>query len=101
MEIVQRLKDIDFIWDGSKGKRNLVKHGVTFEDACEVFFDPFIHFLRLEIEGGEERQTSVGMTKSWRLLAVTYTLRDDFVRLISARPATGPERNAYENERAS
>jgi len=33
------MKGLRFIWDPKKAKRNLKKHGVTFEEARSVFFD--------------------------------------------------------------
>ena len=30
-----------FEWDKSKNKANIEKHGVSFEEAQTVFFDPF------------------------------------------------------------
>lgn len=29
-----------FEWDGEKAKQNLKKHGVSFEEAVTVFYDP-------------------------------------------------------------
>lgn len=30
-------------WDAAKFEANRQKHGVTFEEAASVFFDPFAH----------------------------------------------------------
>jgi uncharacterized DUF497 family protein len=73
---------------------------VALETACEIFFDPFICLLRTEAVG-EERELAIGMTRGWKLLVAVYTFRADFIRLISARPATSPERRAYEDGQAS
>lgn len=97
MDVVHRLNDITFVWDSGKALVNLQKHGVSLDTACEVFFDPFIHFLRTEVVWGEERELSVGMTQELKLLVVVYTLREDFIRLISARAATTQERRTYED----
>ena len=101
MDVVHRLNDIAFVWDSEKALANLQKHGVALETACEVFFDPFICLLRTEAVAGEERELVIGMTRGWKLLVVVYTFRADFIRLISARPATSPERRAYEDGPAS
>jgi len=100
MDVVRRLNDIAFVWDAEKALANLQKHGVALEMACETFFDPFICLLRTEVVGGEERELAVGMTRGWKLLIVAYTFRADFIRLISARPATSQERRAYEDGQA-
>jgi uncharacterized DUF497 family protein len=31
---------VDFQWDPGKAKSNLRKHGVSFDEAVSVFFDP-------------------------------------------------------------
>ncbi|WP_333403326.1 BrnT family toxin [Microcoleus sp. MON1_C1] len=36
-----RLQGVEFEWDTNKFQINLEKHGVSFEEAAEVFFDPF------------------------------------------------------------
>ena len=41
MNIVYQLQDVEFEWDSNKAKSNLDKHGITFEEAAEVFFNPF------------------------------------------------------------
>ena len=42
MRIEYSLYGIGFEWDPQKAAKNLHKHGVAFENACEVFFDPFV-----------------------------------------------------------
>jgi len=100
MDVVHRLNGIDFVWDRRKATANLQKHAVTLLSACEVFFDPFVRLLRSEAVDGEEREVVVGMTAEWKLLVVAYTLREDSIRLISARPASYQERSHYEDEPA-
>jgi hypothetical protein len=41
MDIVYRLAGLEFEWDRNKAQSNVEKHGVTFEEAAEVFLDPF------------------------------------------------------------
>ena len=40
MDRKYQLQGVEFEWDESKARDNL-KHGVTFEEAAEIFFDPF------------------------------------------------------------
>ena len=85
-----------FEWDEVKREANLVKHGVDFVDAVEVFADP----LRVERvddrrEYAEERRQVVG-TVHGHVLFVVYTLRGEVRRLISARRASSNERRAYD-----
>ncbi len=44
-----------FEWDPTKARRNLAKHGVSFDAATRVFDDPFALMLQDRVEGGEER----------------------------------------------
>jgi uncharacterized DUF497 family protein len=101
MEVVHHRNGITFTWDSEKAMSNTRKHGVTFETACEIFFDPFIRLLSSEVVGGDERDRGIGMTASWKLLVVVHHIREDAVRIISARPATSQERLSYENEPAT
>ena len=88
---------ICFVWNREKAESNYRKHGVSFEVACDVFFDPFIRLLRSDLIGGEEREAAIGMTEDWSLLVVVYTFRAEAIRIISARPATSAERASYED----
>jgi len=75
MDVVHRLNDIEFVWDRGKAESNLRKHGVAFETACEVFFDPFVCFIGTEVAGGERREIVIGMTVDWQILYVVYLFR--------------------------
>ena len=82
-----------------KSESNLQKHRIYFENACEVFFDPFLQMMEPEVKNGEIREVIMGMAMNWRLLLVVYTmLENDIIRIISARPATKRERKQYEDE---
>lgn len=98
MDARYKLHGIAFEWDHHKAAVNLRKHGISFELACEAFFDPFLHNLDEQIVGSEQRETIVGMTSSWRLLYIVYELRDNTIRIISARSVTKVEREQYENQ---
>ncbi|HMN28563.1 MAG TPA: BrnT family toxin [Caldilineaceae bacterium] len=93
-----RLQEIHFEWDSRKAISNFLKHGVAFEEGCEVFFDPFLWVGEDELIDDELRETAIGMTTNWHLLYVAYTLRNDIIRLISVRPVTRAERIRYENQ---
>jgi hypothetical protein len=86
-----------FLWDVHKASTDLKKHGVSFEEACQVFFDPL---LRIEdaTANGERRDAVIGLTENWALLFVVHMLReDDAIRILSARQATAQERRIYED----
>lgn len=86
-----------FEWDHAKAAGNLVKHGVSFEEASTVFADPLGRIADDPRHSTEEpRFVLLGQSERQRLLAVMYTERADTIRLISARGATPRERRAYE-----
>jgi uncharacterized protein len=84
-------------WDPNKATSNLKKHGIRFSDAEMVLSDPNALSLEDEEAEGEQRFIAIGLDHLWRLLVIVYTYRGNNIRLISARPATGPERRKYEN----
>ena len=54
------LKGISFVWDRAKAQRNLSKHGGAFEQAAEVFFDPFLRVSDASADK-DARDAVVGM----------------------------------------
>ena len=98
MDVAYRLSSINFVWDRKKATLNLHKHGIAFETACEIFFDPFVTFIGTEIVRGEERETAIGRTADWKLIKVVYVFSSEFIRLISARTVTIHERKNYEEQ---
>jgi len=88
---------MDFEWDAQKNETNARRHGLSFDRAARVFLDPFRAFTIDDREAyGEERLTMYGQVEGI-LLAVTYTMRGNAVRIISARKATRRERKRYED----
>lgn len=86
-----------FEWNDQKAVRNLEKHGVSFGEATEVFYDPnALEGHDLEHSANEHRFFIVGLS-SRRLLYVVYAERHgDIVRIISARRALDREQVLYE-----
>jgi uncharacterized DUF497 family protein len=84
-------------WDEEKAAANLAKHKVSFEEAKTVFDDPlYVDFYDPDHSVDEHRYIIIGESHQRRLLIVSYTERDDVVRLISAREVTRSERETYE-----
>ena len=98
MDVSYTLHEIEFEWDERKSKTNLRKHKISFETACEVFFDPFIRVVDAGIVARERREAVIGMTKDWRLLYIVFVSRDQVIRLLSARSVEKGERTLYENQ---
>lgn len=92
------MSGLRFEWDPVKAARNEADHGVTFEVATLVFGDPFaLEWLDDREDYGEERYIILGMVDG-RLLCVAYTMREDAIRMISARGAEPHERRQYHEE---
>ena len=90
---------MDFVWDPQKGRRNLAKHGVSFDDAVTVFEDDlFLVFADPDHSAEEDRFIIMGRTKRNHLLVVSYTEISETIRLISARKATRSEKKFYAEE---
>jgi uncharacterized DUF497 family protein len=86
-----------FDWDPTKAKSNLWKHRVSFEEAGTALLDP-LSMTDLDPDHSleEHRFITIGLSARHRLLVVSYTQRDEVIRLISARLATRNEREIYE-----
>lgn len=96
MNLLYRLQGSEFEWDSHKADRNLVKHGISFHEAAEVFFDPF-YVSGDASHDHEAREFILGYSLSQRMLLVVYTERGIRNRIISARPATRRERRMYDS----
>ena len=92
-----------FEWDPHKNDANRRKHGVSFEEACEVFDDPLhIALLDQRFNYFEEHWITIGKASRAKLVVAAHLYFDaqgeEVIRIISAREATTNERKQYENE---
>ncbi len=95
-----------FEWDEAKNRANQRKHGVSFEEAAQVFLDPLHLSDHDRIEGGEQRWQTFGLSGGFVLVMVAHTTTEEdtegkiveVIRIISARRTTRKERQRYENE---
>ena len=89
-----------FEWDPEKAKRNLKKHGVSFDEAVTAFYDPLsATFDDPDQSDQEERYITIGFSSRGRLLVIGHTERGEAVRIITARPATAHERKKHEEQK--
>jgi len=84
---------VEFAWDAGKNDLNMLKHGVSFEEARSVFLDEnAVEFFDEDHSDREDRYLMLGMSNKYRHLLVAYTTRKTgthiVIRLISARKAT-------------
>ena len=88
---------MEFEWDDEKAAANIAKHGISFDEAKTVFDDPlYVDFYDPDHSFDEHRYIIIGESQPRRLLIISYTERDNVIRLISAREVTRSERETYE-----
>jgi uncharacterized DUF497 family protein len=84
-----------FVWDAAKAQLNQRKHGVRFEEAAQVFGDPFLVLVEASRKD-EARAAAIGFDASARLLFVVHVeIEDVAIRIISARLAEPKEEMHY------
>ena len=90
---------MQFAWDPNKAAKNLVKHGVSFEEAATVFGDPLSNtYHDPDHSTAERRFIMIGLSERGRMLVVAHTDDGELVRIISAREATRRERESYDED---
>lgn len=85
---------MEFEWDPAKAASNLAKHGVDFSAATKVFDDPNMRLRADPYPRGEMRFQAIGHVNGL-VLFVSYTMRGEVRRIISARRANRRERQSY------
>ena len=90
-----------FEWNDKKALENVKKHGVTFGEATEVFYDPNAvetEDTQHSLDVDEPRFSIIGYSTR-RILFVVFAERHaNLIRIISARRPTAMERKLYEEE---
>ena len=88
---------MEFEWDEGKAAANLAKHGVSFEEAKTIFDDRlYVDFYDPKHSLNEHRYIIIGQSNQGRILIVSYTERNDAIRLINARELISAEWKDYE-----
>lgn len=90
--------NIEFAWDRRKARSNLVKHGISFEEAQTVFLDENARLIDDPDHSLDEEQfVLLGFSFRARCLIVSHCYRESaaVIRLISARRATAQEEQVY------
>ena len=87
---------MDFEWDVNKNQANLSKHGVSFEEARNVFDGSPLVYFDANQSLDEDRYVAIGFA-GMRLLTVVFVTRGaETTRIISARKASTSEEKRYE-----
>ena len=76
-----------FEWDKGNWDKNFVKHKITNQEIEEVFFDDNKLLLEDVLHSSTEtRFILIGKTSHRKLLFIVFTIRNQKVRVVSARP---------------
>ena len=86
-----------FDWDENNREKNWNKHGVLASECEEVFFNlPLLLQADTPHSQKEPRYYVLGHTNLGRRLFIAFTVREDKIRVISARDMSKKERTIYE-----
>lgn len=90
---------LEFEWDQGNIEKNYKKHNVTHHEAEEATTGGNVFIFDDEKHSSAEKRYMVwGMTDGNRKLCVIVTIRNERVRIISARDMNAKERRAYEEK---
>jgi uncharacterized DUF497 family protein len=94
------LNDLDgFEWDESNRDKNWIAHQVSVGKCEEVFFNlPLLLQSDPAHSQAEDRNYVLGQTNAGRRLFIVFTVRNNQVRVISARDMSKKERVIYAQE---
>ncbi len=84
-----------YSWDPKKNRRNLVRHGIAFEDAVRIFEGPTLERLDDRFDYDEIRVYAIGIVDAIEITLVYTDVSQTERRIISAWRAERHEREAY------
>lgn len=87
---------MEFEWDERKNRINILKHGIDFADAIDVFNHPVLTAFDGREDYGEERWIALGWMKAIMAVVVYVERYGPVIRIVSARKATKHEVKRYE-----
>ncbi|MBL1275822.1 MAG: BrnT family toxin [Ectothiorhodospiraceae bacterium] len=88
---------VGFQWDEGNSRKNWEKHRVTSSECEQLFFNqPLLIKDDISHSKSEPRYFALGRADSDRRLFVVFTVRDNLIRVISARDMSRRERRVYE-----
>ncbi len=91
--------EMRLIWDETKRRANLIRHGLDFARVAEVFRGVTFTMPDNRFAYGEARYFTLGLLEA-TVVVVVHTEDNDTIRVISFRKATRYEQRLYfENTR--
>ena len=93
----ENLKDcVGFQWDEGNSEKNWISHQVRKSECEQIFFNqPLILGNDLKHSTFEQRYYALGQTDDGRKLFIVCTIRENRIRIISARDMSKKEREVY------
>lgn len=99
MPLIELSKPIELDWDEANKHKSLFKHGITNDETEQVFRDPQKHIINDRLHSDkEERFIILGHNAAGKILIIVFTIRNNRIRVISARSAGKKERKWYEEK---
>ncbi len=94
MQIINEITGFD--WDDGNRDKNWIRHQVSNAECEEIFFNiPLLLADDKKHSQVEKRYYALGKTDAKRLLFIAFTLRENKIRVISARDMSEKEREIY------
>jgi len=86
-----------FEWDRHNADKLWLKHHVSLSDCEQIFFNlPLVVAGDFKHSEQENRFFALGQTDAKRFLFVVFTVRNNKIRVISARDMNRKERRVYQ-----
>lgn len=93
-KIVYTIGSMNFMWDETKRRTNLKRHGLDFADACLVFAGYTLTRPDARFDYGEARFSTMGLL-GVEVVVIAHTETEDTIRVISMRKAERHERKHF------
>ena len=88
-----------FDWNEGNTDKNWLKHKVSPSECEQIFFNnPLLIQDDIIHSKTEERFYALGQTDLKRFLFIAFTIRNNLIRVISARDMSRKERSVYRDE---
>lgn len=88
---------VGFDWDDGNRGKSWRRHGVRDSEAEEVFSEaPLLIAPDVGHSQSEDRFLALGRTRTRRRLLVAFTIREDRLRIVSARDMSRGERRSHD-----
>ena len=84
-----------YVWDKRKGRGNVARHGIAFEDAIRIFEGPTLERVDERFDYGETRIYAIGVVDGLEITLIYTDVSETERRIISAWRAERHERTAY------